>query len=379
MTYRIPFNKPFMVGKELYYIAQAVLSGQASGDGQYSKKCQQLLEERFGAAQALLTTSCTTALEMAAILCKLNEGDEVILPSFTFSSTANAFLLRGGRPVFVDIRPDTLNMDEMLVEAAVTERTKVIAPMHYAGIGCEMDMIVKVAEKYELLVVEDAAQGVNARYKGAYLGTIGEFGAYSFHETKNFSCGEGGALLTNAPRFAERAEIIREKGTNRSRFFRGQVDKYTWVDIGSSYLPSDILAAFLFAQLENMDLITTRRKAIYENYLNGLRPLAERGALILPTIPDTCVSNYHMFYVLLQDQSSRTALIDHLKGQGILAVFHYVPLHTSPMGEQLGYKAGSLPVTEDLSERVLRLPFYYDLSEEDVATVVREIYAFFRV
>jgi len=242
-----------------------------------------------------------------------------------------------------------------------------------------MDVIVKVAEKYELIVVEDAAQGVNARYKGAYLGTIGEFGAYSFHETKNFSCGEGGALLTNAPRFAERAEIIREKGTDRSRFFRGQVDKYTWVDIGSSYLPSDILAAFLFAQLENMDLITTRRKAIYENYLNGLRPLAERGALILPTIPETCESNYHMFYVLLQDQSSRTALIDHLKGQGILAVFHYAPLHTSRMGEQLGYKAGSLPVTEDLSERVLRLPFYYDLSEEDVATVVREIHAFFRV
>jgi len=379
MTYRIPFNKPFMVGKELYYIAQAVLSGQASGDGQYSKKCQKLLEQRFDAKQAFLTTSCTTALEMAAILCNLNEGDEVILPSFTFSSTANAFLLHGGRPVFVDIRPDTLNMDETLVEAAVTERTKVIAPMHYAGVGCEMDTIVKVAKKCELIVVEDAAQGVNARYKGAYLGTIGEFGAYSFHETKNFSCGEGGALLTNAPRFVERAEIIREKGTNRSRFFRGEVDKYTWVDIGSSYLPSDILAAFLYAQLENMDLITTRRKAIYEDYLNGLRPLAERGVLTLPTIPDTCVSNYHMFYVLLQDQSSRMALIRHLKDRGILAVFHYVPLHTSPMGEQLGYKAGSLPVTEDLSERLLRLPFYYDLHEEDIATVIQEICAFFRV
>ena len=266
MTYRIPFNKPFIVGKELYYIAQSVLQGQISGDGPYTKKAQQLLEERFGAHRILLTTSCTAALDLAAILADVKDGDEIILPSFTFSSTANAFLLRGARPVFVDCRRDTLNIDESRIEAAVTTRTRAIAPVHYAGVGCEMDAISTIAQKYRLIVIEDAAQGVNAKYKGQYLGTIGDIGAYSFHETKNFICGEGGAIVLNRQELVERAEIVREKGTNRTRFFRGEVDKYTWVDIGSSLLPSDILAAFLFAQLENMDLITRKRQEIYRRY-----------------------------------------------------------------------------------------------------------------
>ncbi len=379
MKHRIPFNKPFMVGKELYYIAQAVLGGQTSGDGRFSKKCQQLLEERFCSKKVLLTTSCTSALEMAAMLCGISEGDEVILPSYTFVSTANAFYIRGAKLKFIDVRPDTLNMDEKLLEEAITERTKVIVPVHYAGVACEMDVINEIANKHSVVVVEDAAQGVNAKYKDKYLGTIGDIGTYSFHETKNFICGEGGALLTNNDPFALRSEIIREKGTNRSQFFRGQVDKYTWVDKGSSYVPSDILAAFLYAQLENMDEITARRQGIYNQYYGALQPLADRGLIELPTIPDGCESNYHMFYILLGDNDTRMALIDHLKRNGILAVFHYVPLHTSPVGQGMGYQSGMLPVTESLSERVLRLPFYYELSEAEICSVVDAIFEFFSV
>ncbi|MGB8276230.1 MAG: dTDP-4-amino-4,6-dideoxygalactose transaminase [Alphaproteobacteria bacterium] len=377
MTYRIPFNKPFIVGKELYYVAEAVLGGQISGDGPFARRCQRLMEERFRARKVFLTTSCTSALEMAALLCEIGPGDEVILPSYTFVSTANAFFLRGAKLVFVDIRPDTLNLDETLLDAAVTERTKAIVPVHYAGVACEMDRIGEIAREYGLYVIEDAAHAVNATYKGTFLGTIGDFGAYSFHETKNFICGEGGALLANTDGFEERAEIIREKGTNRSQFFRGQVDKYTWVGAGSSYVPADILAAFLYAQLENMETITDKRKWIYETYLNLFRPLADRCPLRLPVIPEECGSNYHMFYVILEDQATRTALIEHLKAKGILAVFHYVPLHTSPVGTAMGYRPGMFPVTEDVSDRLLRLPFYYGLEEEDIRTVADEVSAFF--
>jgi len=379
MNYRIPFNKPFIVGKELYYVAQSVLQGQISGDGPYTKKAQQLLQNAFGSQQIFLTSSCTAALELAAILSNVKEGDEVILPSYTFSSTANAFLLRRARLVFADCRPDTLNLDETLIEPLITERTRVVAPVHYAGVACEMDPILDLARKYNLIVVEDAAQGVSAKYKGRYLGTLGDMGTYSFHETKNFICGEGGAIVLNNPELIERAEIVREKGTNRSRFFRGQVDKYTWVDIGSSFLPSDILAAFLFAQLENMDLINRKRAQIYQLYESQLRPLAERGLLTLPTVPVDCESNYHMFYVLLNSLSERTKLIEHLKARGILAVFHYIPLHTSPMGEAMGYREGMLPVTERLSERLLRLPMYYEMQDSEVMSVVTEIVRFFNI
>ena len=377
MSYRIPFNKPFIVGKELYYVAQAVLGGQISGDGPYTKKAQQLLQDAFGAQQILLTTSATAALELAAILSNVRAGDEVIMPSYTFSSTANAFLLRGARLVFVDCRSDTLNIDETHVERVVTERTRVIVPMHYAGVSCDMDPILDLASKRGVLVVEDAAQGVNSKYKGRFLGTLGHIGAYSFHETKNFICGEGGAIVLNDPEFVERAEIVREKGTNRSQFFRGQVDKYTWVDIGSSLLPSDIVAAFLYAQLENMDVITKRRARIYELYKFSLDPLAKEGLLTLPTIPADCDSNYHMFYVVLRSLSERTRLIEHLKSCSILAVFHYVPLHTSPMGTAMGYRQGMLPVTEQLSDRLLRLPMYFEMQDVEVTSVITEMYNFF--
>jgi len=379
VDYRIPFNKPFIVGKELYYIAQSVLQLKTSGDGLYTKKAQELMKRTFGGQEIMLTTSCTTALDLAAILADVKDGDEIILPSFTFSSTANAFLLRGARPVFVDCRRDTLNIDENLIKTAVTPRTRTIAPVHYAGVGCDMDAISAIAEKYGLIVIEDAAQGVNAKYKGRYLGTIGDIGAYSFHETKNFICGEGGAIVLNRPELVERAEIIREKGTNRSRFFRGEVDKYTWVDIGSSLLPSDILAAFLFAQLENMDLITRKRQEIYRFYEAQLRPLEKRGLITLPIIPPECESNYHMFYIVLNSLDERSGLIEYLKAQSILAVFHYVPLHTSPMGMAMGYRAGMLPVTETISERLLRLPMYYEMQESEVESVVDEIFRFFRV
>src|SRR5258706_3137433 len=379
MSYRIPFNKPFIVGKELYYISQSVLQCQTSGDGLYTQKAQELMKATFSAREILLTTSCTSALDLAAILSDVKEGDEIILPSFTFSSTANAFLLRGARPVFVDCRRDTMNIDESLIEGAITERTRVIAPVHYAGVACEMDAISALAEKYSLIVVEDSAQGVNAKYKGKYLGTLSDIGAYSFHETKNCICGEGGAIVINRQEFIERAEIVREKGTNRSRFFRGEVDKYTWVDIGSSLLPSDILAAFLYAQLENMDIITKKRQEIYRSYEERLGSVTRRGLISLPIIPPECESNFHLFYIVLNSFDVRTRLIEHLKAQSILAVFHYVPLHTSPMGLAMGYRAGMLPVTEAISERLLRLPMYYEMQKSEVELVVGEIFKFFGV
>lgn len=377
MGYRIPFNKPCVAGSEVEYIAAAIAAGQTSGDGPFTKRCQRLLETRFGAARALLTTSCTAALEMAGLLCDLKAGDEVILPSYTFVSTANAIVLRGARPVFVDVRPDTLNLDERLIEDALTPRTRAIWPVHYAGVACEMDEIMAIARRNGLTVVEDAAQGVFASYRGRWLGTIGDLGCYSFHETKNFSCGEGGALLVNAERFQHRAEILREKGTNRSQFLRGQVDKYTWVDVGSSYVPSDMLAAFLYGQLEHMEEITAKRRAVYERYTQLLAPLAERGELRLPVVPTHCGSNYHMFYVLTADIDERSALIEHLKRAGILSVFHYVPLHTSPVGRSLGGRDGMLPVTEEVSSRLLRLPLFCDMTEAEVRDVAGQVYGFF--
>lgn len=376
MKYRIPFNKPFIVGQELYYVAQSVLSGHTAGDGPYTKKCQALLEEKLGAKKILLTPSCTAALEMAAILCNIQPGDEVILPSFTFVSTANAFYLRGAKLVFVDIRPDTLNIDETKIEKAITNRTKVVVPVHYAGVSCDMDAIMTVAKRHNLFVVEDAAQGVNAKYKDRYLGTIGDFGAFSFHETKNFICGEGGAILVNNQKFAERAEIIREKGTDRSKFFRGEVDKYTWVDIGSSYLLSDILAAFMYAQLENMDKINKRRREIFDNYYRGLTPLANDGLLKLPVVSYDSQSNHHLFYIILKDEATRDNLMQHLKDKGILSVFHYLPLHLSPVGRSIGYKEGQLPITESISNRLLRLPCYYDLTLGEQAEIVDSIKGF---
>lgn len=376
---RIPFNKPFIVGKELYYIAQAVVNGQLAGGGSFTRKCQEWLEHKFNASKVLLTHSCTAALEMAAILVDIKPGDEVIMPSYTFVSTANAFVLRGGVIRFCDIRPDTLNIDESLIEALITERTKVIVPVHYAGIGCEMDAIMDIARRHDLLVVEDAAQGVNATYKGKYLGTLGHLGCYSFHETKNFISGEGGALLINDDRFIERAEIIWEKGTNRSKFFRGQVDKYTWVDIGSSFLPSEMIAAFLYAQLEEADAITERRLAIYRYYQEQFLPLEKSGLVRLPFIPENACSNGHMFYLLCASLEERSRLIKYLVGRNILPVFHYVPLHTSPMGRQFNAPFGSLPFTESLSERLLRLPCYFELQTENQEQVVEAVFAFYGI
>jgi dTDP-4-amino-4,6-dideoxygalactose transaminase len=373
MSPRIPFNKPFIAGKELYYIAQAVTYGNLAGDGHFTQACRGVLEERFGIAQAMLVPSCTAALEMAAMLFDLKPGDEVIMPSYTFVSTANAVARLGARPVFADIRPDTLNLDAALVEEAITERTRAIFPVHYAGVGCEMDRIMTIARKYNLMVAEDAAQGVNAFYDGRALGSIGQIGCYSFHETKNYICGEGGALCINDPALIERAEILRDKGTNRKQFFRGQVDKYTWVDIGSSYVPSEICSAFLYAQLEMLDAISERRRGIYQYYRQHLKPLASEGLLRLPHVPEDCASNYHMFYILLPDRHSRDALLEHLQQQGILAVFHYVPLHTSPMGRSFGYQEGDLPITEELSGRLLRLPLFYDITEAEQELVVTTI------
>ena len=369
----IPFNKPYLSGKELYYVAQSVLGGHTSGDGPFTKKCQKLFEEVFAAQKVLLTTSCTSALEMAAMLCGFEPGDEVIFPSYTFVSTVNAFVLRGVKPVFVDIRADTKNMDESLIESAISKRTKAIVPVHYAGVSCEMDVINKIAKQYGLFVIEDSAQGVNAKYKNRFLGTLGDFGTYSFHETKNYICGEGGALVINNIAFSDRAEILREKGTNRSQFFRGQVDKYTWVDIGSSYVPSDLLAAFLYGQLEHMDDINQQRKFIYESYYQALKPLADKGQIELPVIPNHCDSNYHMFYILLKDVQQRTDLITYLKQHNIQSVFHYVPLHSSPMGEKFGYTHGMFPTTESVSDRLLRLPFYYELKTEDIQKITEKI------
>ena len=375
---RIPFNRPFIAGKELFYIAKAVTYGNIAGDGYFTKQCAQLLEKRFGISKVLLTPSCTAALEMAAMLCDLGPDDEVIAPSFTFVSTVNAFVRLGARPVFVDIRPDNLNIDDSLIEQAITPRTKAIFPVHYAGVGCEMDRIMTIAQKYGLRVVEDAAQGVNAFYDGRALGSIGHLGCYSFHETKNYICGEGGALCINDPALVRRAEIIRDKGTNRQQFFRGEVDKYTWVDVGSSYVPSEICSAFLYGQLELLDAIAQRRKHIYQVYRRGLKPLEAEGLLRLPHTPEDCATNYHMFYILLPDGETRDALMDHLKSHDIHAVFHYVPLHSSPMGQKFGYREGDLPVTEQTSARLLRLPFYYEIEEQDQARVIAEIESFCR-
>ena len=377
MKLKIPFNKPFVTGRELEYISQAIENSHTSGNGEFSKKCQSLMQDAFSAHKILLTTSCTSALEMGVLLCDLAPGDEVILPSFTFASTANALVLRGITPRFVDIRPDTKNLDESLIEAAICERTKAIMPVHYAGVGCDMDTIMQLAGKYDLSVIEDAAQGVNAEFKNKFLGTIGTLGAYSFHETKNYSSGEGGALIINNEDMIERAEILREKGTNRTKFARGEVDKYTWVDIGSSYLPSDILAASLYAQLEALDDINEMRKSVFQMYSDRLQPLVAEGFIELPYLPEECRTNYHMFYLLAGDLSVRTALSEHLREKGILAVFHYVPLHNSPMGKKLGCGVERLPITDQVSERLLRLPFYCDLTEAEVDTICDEIHAFY--
>ncbi len=376
-NYRIPFNKPFLVGKELYYIAQSVLSGHTAGDGMFTMKCQELMEEKLNAKKILLTHSCTAALEMAAILCEIGPGDEVIMPSFNFVSTANAFYTRGAKIVFVDIEPDTLNIDESKIERAITESTKAIVPVHYAGIGCNMNYIMDIAQKYNLFVVEDAAQALNAKYNGKYLGTIGDIGTYSFHETKNYISGEGGAIVINNENYIERAEIIREKGTNRRKFFRGEVDKYTWVDIGSSYLPSDIIAAFLYAQLENMEQINQRREDLFNYYYRALIPLVNDGMLRLPFVSSECKTNSHLFYIILKDMETRNGLMDYLKSQGILAVFHFVPLHLSKIGHSMGNGSGELPVTESYSDRLLRLPFYYELTHEEQDEVVNAIKCFF--
>lgn len=379
MTVKVPFNRPCTLGPDAAYVREAIASGHMCGDGPFSRRAQAFLEKTFDAPRALLTTSCTAALEMSALLCDLGPGDEVILPSYTFVSTANAIVLRGARPVFVDIRPDTLNLDEALIEAAITPRTRAIWPVHYAGVACEMDTILAIARRRGLAVVEDAAQGVFASYKGRALGTLGDLGCYSFHETKNISCGEGGALLVNDDRYAKRAEILREKGTNRSQFLRGQVDKYTWVDVGSSYVPADILAAFLVGQLEAGERITARRGELCAAYARMLAPLAERGLVRLPGVPEGCVSNHHMFYLITADASQRAALMDQLRGAGYMATFHYVPLHTSPVGQSYGWRAGSLPVTEDLSARLLRLPLFYDMAMADVEAVARAVCAFYGV
>ncbi len=376
MTYRIPFNQPVLAGNETVYMQQAIVSGHASGDGSFTKRCHALLEEQLGVAKALLTTSCTHALEMTALLLDIEPGDEVILPDFTFVSTVNAFVLRGARPVFADIRPDTLNLDESRLASLITPRTKAIVVVHYAGVGCEMDAIMAIADKHGLPVVEDNAHGLFGKYKGRYLGGFGALATQSFHETKNFTCGEGGALLINDRRYIERAEIIREKGTNRSRFFRGQVDKYTWVDIGSSYLPSDLLAAFLLAQLEQRQAIQARRRQIWECYDECLEGWATQQGVRRPIIPAECDQAYHMYYLLLPSLAARQNLIDHLKAQGILSVFHYLPLHLSDMGRRLGGQPGDCPVTEDVSDRLLRLPFYNSLTNAEQMQVVEAVTAF---
>jgi dTDP-4-amino-4,6-dideoxygalactose transaminase len=375
-AYHIPFNKPSLAGDEFRYMAEAMAQGQISGDGKFTQKCHQLLEQQLDVRKVLLTTSGTHALELAALLLDLQPGDEVIVPSFTFVSTVNAFVLRGARPVFADIRPDTLNLDENQLERLITPQTKAIVPVHYAGVGCEMDAIMDIAARHGKPVVEDNAHGLLGKYKGKYLGTFGCLATQSFHETKNFTCGEGGALVINDPQYIERAEIIREKGTNRSRFFRGEVDKYTWVDLGSSYLPSDILAAFLYAQLEAQEPIQAKRRRILEYYYNHLQDWANAHHVRLPIVPPHCEQSYHMFYLLVPSLEQRQALIAHLKSRGILSVFHYLPLHLSDMGRRFGGKEGDCPVTEDVSDRLLRLPFYNELSEADQMQVVEAVSEF---
>ncbi len=365
----IPFNKPHMTGKELWYIAQAHANGHLAGDGRFTGLCSRWLEARTGASKALLTHSCTAALEMAAILADLQPGDEVIMPSYTFVSTANAFVLRGAVPVFVDVRADTLNIDEQLIEAAITARTRAIVPVHYAGVGCEMDAIIDIARRHELLVIEDAAQAVMASYKGRPLGGIGDMGALSFHETKNIISGEGGALLVNSVHHAARAEIVREKGTNRSQFFRGQVDKYTWVDIGSSYLPGELIAAFLWAQMEEADSITRRRLGIWETYHHGFAEAERQGRLRRPVVPPHCAHNAHMYYLLLPELDVRTAFIERLRRLGIHCVFHYIPLHDAPAGRRFGRPHGTLAVTEGVAKRLVRLPVWLGMEDEQAGII----------
>jgi dTDP-4-amino-4,6-dideoxygalactose transaminase len=373
---RIPFNRAGLVGDEFRYISEALEIGHISGDGRFTKKCHELLEKELGVSKVLLTTSCTHALEMAALLLDIAPGDEVIVPSFTFVSTVNAFVLRGAMPVFCDIRPDTLNLDESNVERLITPRTKAILAVHYAGVGCEMERILAAAGRHGIAVVEDNAHGLFGKFRGKNLGTFGCLATQSFHETKNFTCGEGGALLINDAKYVERAEIIREKGTNRNRFFRGEVDKYTWVDVGSSYLPSDVLAAFLFAQLENRERIQAQRRRIWENYAKQLSAWAGRNGVLLPCVPDHCEQPWHMFYLMMPTLAARQALIGHLKAREILSVFHYLPLHLSEMGRRWGGKEGDCPVTEAVSDRVVRLPFYNELSEADQARVVAAVSEF---
>ncbi|MGI8732382.1 MAG: dTDP-4-amino-4,6-dideoxygalactose transaminase [Pyrinomonadaceae bacterium] len=376
MKAAIPFTKPFTTGMEITYIAEAITSGNVQADGYFTQRCAELLVETLGVLRILMTPSGTAALEMAALLCDLKPGDEVILPSFTFVSSASAVVRANGKPIFVDIRPDTLNLDESLIESAITPKTKAIMPVHYGGTACEMDRIMEIARRYDLKVIEDGAQAVNARYGGRSLGSIGNLGAFSFHHTKNFICGEGGALCVNDPSMVERAEILREKGTNRGQFVRGEVEKYTWVDLGSSYLPSEINCAFLYAQLLKLDWITARRREVYEFYVDHLRPLEEQGILRLPVIPESCESNYHVFYVILPDSKTREGLADYLKQNGIEANFHYVPLHSSPMGKTFGCPPNDLPVTDDLSSRLLRLPIYPDLTEDEQALIIYHLKAY---
>jgi dTDP-4-amino-4,6-dideoxygalactose transaminase len=365
----IPFNKPYMTGKELWYIAQAHAKGHLAGDGNYTALCNRWIEQHTGSARALLTHSCTAGLEMAALLAEVGPGDEVIMPSYTFVSTANAFVLRGAVPVFVDIRPDTLNLNEKLIEAAITDKTRAIVPVHYAGVGCEMDAIMAIAARHKLVVIEDAAQALMSTYKGRPLGSIGDLAAVSFHETKNIISGEGGALLVNNEKFIERAEIIREKGTNRSLFFRGQVDKYTWVDVGSSYLPGEIIAAFLWAQMEDADIITRRRLAMWNTYHQWFAEAEQAGKLRRPVVPAHCSHNAHMYYILLPDLSRRTAVIEKLKAAEVNTVFHYIPLHSSPAGRRFARAHGDMSVTDDMSDRLLRLPMYAGLEDRQTEAI----------
>lgn len=374
----IKFNIPPYIGKENEYITQAITNHKICGDGEFTQRCSRWIEKQTHTAKALLTTSCTHAIEMAALLCQIKPGDEVIMPSYTFVSTADAFVLRGATAVFTDIRPDTMNIDETLIEDAITDRTKAIVPVHYAGVACEMDKIMSLAEKYNLKVVEDAAQGVMSSYKGKALGTIGDFGCFSFHETKNYSMGEGGCLLIRDKNMIEQAEIIREKGTNRSKFFRGEIDKYTWVEAGSSYLPSELNAAYLYAQLENEKMIYDNRMASWNLYYELLSPLQEKGNIVLPAVPEGCIHNAHMFYIKTADLKERTALIGYLKEHDIFSVFHYIPLHSAPAGQKYGRFHGEDRYTTKESERLLRLPLYYGLTSEDIHSVCDYIKKFYQ-
>ena len=373
----IHFNVPPFVGKEFDYMKEAVENHKICGDGPFTKRCNEWMENRFNARKVMLTTSGSSALDMAALLCGLEPGDEVILPSFTFSSTANSFVLAGAKLVFVDIRPDTMNIDEMKIESAITDRTRVICPVHYAGVACEMDTIMDIARRHNLLVVEDAAQGVMSTYKGKALGTIGDFGCYSFHETKNYSMGEGGAIIINNEKYIEKAEILREKGTNRSQFFRGQVAKYNWVDFGDSYLASDLNAAYLWAQLEIADEINNNRLATWNTYYTSFKPLEERGIITLPTIPEECVHNAHMFYIKCKDLETRQEYIKYMKDNDILCVFHYVPLHSAPAGLKFGRFVGEDEHTTPDSDRLVRLPMYYNMAKEDLEKVINKTIEFF--